>query len=130
MRKRFDFLVIAAGTALFAAPLTAAPADANADEFYRDAKELNARGMRAMFDKRTKPRMAQIKDAAETVKAANEVATKAGKPLYCVPSAARKKGIDVDFIVSRLGAIPESRRKTMTLKKAWRQVLVTEYPCN
>ena len=38
----------------------------NAQAFYADAQQLMGKGVRAMFDKRTKPRMAQLKAAAIT----------------------------------------------------------------
>lgn len=112
--------------------IAAAPASAgsvNADTFYRMASELTGKGMAAMFDKRTKPAMNQMKAAATAVKAENEAASKRGAPIYCVPENARKKDMQPKDIVSKLGAIPAQRRKSMTLTKAWREVLVRDYPC-
>ena len=112
-----------------AIPAVAQQGSVNADEFYRDAKELSGKGMRAMFDERTKPRMAQMRAAAETVKAENEAAKKRGSPLYCVSDAERKKGLNTEMIVQMLGRIPEAQRKRMTLAQAWRAALVRQYPC-
>ena len=124
------FLLLIVGAVSLATPAIASPGDVDAESFYVEATRLHAKGMAAMFDKRTKPVMAQMRDAGETVKAENEAATRAGRPVYCVPAAARKKGIDADFIVDRLGRIPRAQRQRMTLKQAWRSVLVREYPCN
>ena len=72
---------------------------------------------------------AQLRDAAVAVKAQNDAAKAKGAPIYCVSDAQRKKGMSVQFIVDQLGAIPEQQRRTMTLKDAWRNVLVRNYPC-
>lgn len=107
----------------------AAPGDVNAHNFYVSAKSLVAKGMGAMFDKRRKPMTAQFRDASLAVKAQNDAAKAKGAPLYCVSDAQRKKGMSVQFIVDQLGAIPEPQRRIMTLKDAWRTILVRNYPC-
>ena len=53
-------MLFAAATALFATPAVAAPDDVNADNFYLAANDLMGKGMRAMFDKRTRPMVAQL----------------------------------------------------------------------
>lgn len=107
----------------------AAPGDVNAHGFYVSAKSLLAKGMGAMFDGRRKPMMAQFRDAAASVRAENEAAKAKGAPLYCVSEAQRKKGMSPQFIVDRLGAIPEPERRAMSLKTAWRGIMVRTYPC-
>ena len=114
---------------LLATPALAAPADVNAQEFYVDAKALMAKGVTAMFDKRTKPRMAQMRDAGERAKAANDAATKRGEPIYCVSAAERKKGMSAEQAVAMLGRVPEAQRKRSTLAQAWQAALAREYPC-
>ncbi len=52
----------------------------NAQAFYADAQQLMGKGVRAMFDKRTKPRMAQLKAAAELAKTENDRATAGERP--------------------------------------------------
>ena len=116
-------------SALAAIPASAAPGDANADIFYRDAQALMAKGVGAMFDKRTKPMMADMKAAGQAAKAENEAATARGKPLYCVPEVQRKKGLGVQRAIDMIGRIPAEQRRTMTLKAAWRSALIREYPC-
>ena len=117
--------------ALILAPAAAhaAPGDVNAQEFYLEASELMDKGMAAMFDKRTKPRMAQLRDAGERAKVANDAAVKRGKPIYCVSDAQRKKGLNPQMAMRMLGAVPEAQRKRSTLAQAWRAALVREYPC-
>ncbi|WP_162935733.1 hypothetical protein [Tsuneonella amylolytica] len=107
----------------------AAPSEINADVFYTNARELMGKGMAAMFDKRAKPMVAQMKDAATLVKAENEAATARGRPIYCVPDAARKKGMSPDMVVEKIGRLPQAQRKASTLRQAWRAVLIRDYPC-
>lgn len=128
MRAILLLAVIALGVM---APTTAfaGAADVNAQEFYRDAKELEAMGLRAMFDRRAKPRIAQMKAAGEEARAANAEATRRGQPLYCVSEAARKKGLDAKQALALLGRVPESERRTSTLAQAWRRALIIAYPC-
>lgn len=106
----------------------AALSDVNAQAFYADAKALEAKGMAAMFDKRLKPMMAQMKDAGERSRAANLAAKAAGKPLYCVPDSTRR-GMDGRQVIALLGKLPESERRSLTLVEAWKRVLIREYPC-
>ena len=106
-----------------------APGEISAHSFYAVAKELADKGMGAMFDKRTKPMIAHMKAAGKTVKTENEAATKRGRPIYCVPDSARKKGAGPKFVLEGLEAIPERRRRQLTVTQAWREILVRKYPC-
>ena len=123
------YRVASLGLLALATSANAGPADVNAQAFYADAQQLMGKGVRAMFDKRTKPRMAQLKAAAELAKAENDRATAKGQPIYCVSDAERKKGLNANAVVEMLGAVPESDRRRMTLAKAWRAALIREYPC-
>jgi hypothetical protein len=127
--RSWPVLAVAAIMAVSAGPLLAAPGDVNAHSFYVDAQELVGKGMRAMFDRRTKPMLAQLKDAGDSVRAENDAGRARGAPLYCVPDAMRKKGAGPQFVIDRLGAIPKAQRERMTLKQAWRSILMREYPC-
>ena len=122
-------LLAAAAAAMCSTPALAAPEDVNADSFYLAASDLMGKGMLAMFDKRTSPMMAQLKAAATAVKTDNAAATAKGAPLYCVPPAARKKGMDAQDVVSRIGRLPQAQRRSSTLRQAWRAVLIRDYPC-
>ena len=123
------YLIPATLALTVAAPLAAAPADVNAQAFYVDATDLMGKGMRAMFDKRTKPMMAQMEDAGKRARAANEAAEKRGKPIYCVSAADKKKGINPQQAVAILGRVPQAQRQRSTLAEAWQAALVREYPC-
>ncbi len=123
------YLMASLGLLALATSASAGPANVNAQAFYADAQQLMGKGMRAMFDKRTKPRMAQLKAAAELTKAENDRATAKGQPLYCVSDAERRKGLNANAVVEMLGAVPESDRRRMTLAQAWRAALIREYPC-
>ena len=114
---------------LLAAPALAGPADVNAEEFYRDALALQDKGMGAMFDKRTKPRMEQMKAAGLAAKSKNDAATKRGTPIFCVPDAQRKKGLNAKQVIAMLGKLPQAQRNKSTLGDAWLAALVREYPC-
>ena len=125
MRK----LVAFAALALAGVPAWAGPADVNAQVFYLDAMALQAKGAGALFDRRVRPMMAQMKAAGEASRAANAAATARGKPLYCVPEARRKKGMGAQEALAMLGRVPESRRRAVTLRQAWLEAVVREYPC-
>lgn len=113
----------------FAAIAQAAPADVSAQAFYTDAQALEKKGTGAMFDRRLKPTMAQIKDAGTRARAANLAATNAGNPLYCVPEGAKKKGLGAKQVVAMIGRVPESERRSITLYEAWKRALMRDYPC-
>jgi len=101
----------------------------NAQRFYTEAVAIEGKGMAAMFDKRTRPLLAQMKDAGTRARAANEAATARGQPLYCVPEVSRKKGLDPKAVIAMLGNLPESERRSLSLAAAWQRALVRTYPC-
>ena len=123
------FVLAACLLSIASVPAFASPADVNAEEFYRDAVALQQKGMGAMFDKRTKPRMEQMKAAGMAAKARNDAATKRGNPIYCVSDAQRKKGMGPQQVVAMLGKVPQAQRQKSTLTDAWMAALVREYPC-
>lgn len=122
-------MIIAAAAAMCATPALAAPEDVSAENFYLTASDLMGKGMRAMFDRRTRPMMAQLKAAATAVKAENAAASAKGAPLYCVPPAARKNGMGAEDVVAKIGRLPQAQRRASTLREAWRAVLIRDYPC-
>ena len=122
---RLISLLTFAGLA-WSAPGVAAPGDVNAQAFYAKATALKAKGALALLSGDIKPMKAQMQDAGTRVRAENRAAIKRGTPLYCPPEGASG---DVDFVISGLGKIPESRRRQQTLTQAWREVLVTSFPC-
>ncbi|KKN61636.1 hypothetical protein LCGC14_0519680 [marine sediment metagenome] len=72
---------------------------------------------------------AQMRDAGARARAVNEAATGRGQPLYCVPEAARKKGLDPRTVLAMLGRLPESERRSLSLADAWQRALTRTYPC-
>lgn len=84
--------------------------------------------MRAMFDKRLKPMMVQMKDAGERSRSANLAAKAAGKPLYCPPEGLGQK-MGARQVMAMLGRVPEGERRSLSLGEAWKRALSREYPC-
>lgn len=123
-------LFLLAGCVAISAPAHAGPsADANAEEFYQRAVALEGKGMMAMFDKRSKQTIAEMKDAGASAQSANDAAKRKGSQLYCVPDAARKRGLNVEKVLSMLRALGEPQRRKLNLQQAWIQALQKEYPC-
>ena len=120
------FVMLAASVPLAA---SARPADVNAQAFYETSLELQAKGMRAMLDTRTRPTLAQMKDAGAYARAANAAASAKGSALYCVPAAERKKGLDAKAALAMLGRVPESQRRASSLGAAWLTALRQTYRC-
>lgn len=118
--------LIAVAATMLTAPAVAAPGDVNADTFYRKAKGLMAKGPLALMSADIKPMKAQLGDATKRVRAENHAAKERGKPIYCPPE---RGSVGPKFLIDGLGAIPEARRRQMTLAEGWRQILVDKYPC-
>lgn len=126
----FTVFVSSVLLALSAPALAGAAAEVDAEEFYSTARQIEKKGMMAMFDGRTKKMQAQMKDAGLSARAANAAATKAGNPLYCVSEAERKKGLGVDKVLDMLGGLGQPARSRMTLEQAWLAALKRSYPCS
>lgn len=108
---------------------SAAPSDVNAHAFYADAVALQEKGMGAVFDKRTRPMVAQMKDAGARVGAANKAAIAAGlPPLYCMSPAAKKK-MGAKDVIGMLGRLSDRERRTSTLFEAWKAAMLRQFPC-
>lgn len=118
--------LVACAVLIVPMPAYAAPGDVNAHAFYSKAMALKAKGAMALFSGDVKPMKAQMQDAGARVRAENIAAKNRGNPLYC-PTKGAKGG--VQFVLDGLGKIPENRRRQQTLVQAWREVLVTRFPC-
>lgn len=113
--------------AIVAASSLAAPAWAmDADTFYTKGVALQKRGMAAMFSSDLKLLRAEIDAASKAVKAENASAKSAGKPLYCPPADAQ---ITSDQLLIELEAMPKDRRQSLTVRDAWRSILIRKFPC-
>lgn len=110
-----------------ATPATAAaPGDVSAHEFYTNALALKKKGVLAMVSGKLPAAKSQFKDAMTRVRDDNLAAKARGTPKYCPPE---KGSITVDGLLGGLAAIPEPRRRTISLTDAWREILVSRYPC-
>ena len=128
---RVSLVVLAAAGLAMAAPSHAGPsADVNAQSFYTTAVELQGKGMRAMFDSRAKTMRKQMEDAGLSARAANAAAGERGSPLFCVPNAARKKGLNVEQVIAMLGSLGQPTRSRLSLREAWLEALKRRYPCS
>ena len=113
-----------AAIGLFAFPAAAFAMDA--DTFYTKASALQKKGVTAMLSSDLKPVMTEMKAAGQSVKAENDKAKAAGNPIYCVPKDAKFTSEDA---LKAFGSIPAARRKTLTVRQAWRETLVKRFPC-
>ena len=121
-------MILAAAMIGLAGAAQAAPSDINAQTFYADVTALQKKGVGALFDKRTRLLTTQMKDAGARSRAANLAATAASNPIYCVPESARR-GMSAQQVITILGRVPESERRSLTLMEAWKRALAREYPC-
>ena len=109
---------------LFAAPGTGHAMDAHS--FYVKGLALKKKGMGAMFSKDMKPVMREAKKAGKAVKAENDRAKAAGKPLFCPP---KKSSMNAQDMLNELARIPKTQRSNMTVTQAFRRILIRRYPC-
>ena len=112
--------------AVFLAAIPASVFAMDADTFYNKAAALQKKGVTAILSSDLKPVMNEIKVASQSVKAENDAAKAAGNPIYCVPKGAKFTSEDA---LNSFGAIPATRRKSMTVRQAWRETLVKRFPC-
>jgi hypothetical protein len=118
------FRLLIAGGAL---SLCTVPAHAmDAETFYVKAVALKKKGMGMMFSKDLKPMARHFEAAADSVKAENEQARAAGKPLFCAP---KKYRLTADQFIAEFGRIPQDRRRKQTVREAWREIVIRRFPC-
>lgn len=116
-------LLLASGALLS----SAVPAYAmDAETFYLKAVALKKKGMGAMFSKDLRSMARLFETAADSVKAENETARAAGAPLYCAP---KKYRLTADQFIAEFGRIPQERRRTQTVRAAWREIVIRRFPC-
>jgi hypothetical protein len=107
--------------------LCAVPAHAmDAETFYVKALALKKKGMGAMFSKDLRPMAQLFETAADSVKAENEQARAAGKPLFCAP---KKYRLTADQFIAEFSRIPQERRRKQTVREAWREIVIRRFPC-
>ena len=98
----------------------------DADTFYAKGVALKKKGIGALLSSDLKLLQKEIRNAGSAVKAENQKAKAAGKPLYCPPA---KASINADQTLAEFGKIPQERRKSMTVRQAWRDILIRRFPC-
>jgi len=105
----------------------AAPASAmDAETFYVQAVALKNKGMAAVFSRELKPMVRIFEAAADSVKAENEQARTAGAPLFCPP---KKYRLTAEQFIGEFSRIPKERRRTQTVRDAWREIVMRRFPC-
>ena len=115
-------VLLASGALLFAVPASAM----DAETFFVKAVALKNKGMGAVFAKDLKPMIRIFEAAANSVKAENEAARAAGLPLFCAP---KKYRLTADQFVGEFGQIPKERRRTQSVREAWREIVIRRFPC-
>jgi hypothetical protein len=118
------FRMMVSAIILLSCPVAARAMDA--DTFYLKAAALKKKGMAAMMSSDLKPVMAEMQAAGKSVKAENAAAKAAGKPLYCPPA---KPGMSQEQVLAEFARIAPARRKAMSTRQAWRDILIRRYPC-
>jgi hypothetical protein len=98
----------------------------DADTFYRKGLVLQRQGVAAVASSDLQPLMNEIKAASKSLKAENDRAKAAGKPLFCPPASNQ---MTPDQLLAEFGRIPAARRKTMTVHLALREIAIRKYPC-
>jgi hypothetical protein len=98
----------------------------DAETFYVKAVALKKKGMAAAFAKDLKPMMTLFRSAADSVKAENLKAKAEGAPLFCPPAKYR---LTPDQFISEFAKIPQERRRTQTVRAAWREIVIRRFPC-
>lgn len=116
-------MLMAGGVLFLSAPAAHAM---DAETFYVKAVALKKKGMGAMFSKELRPMAQLFETAADSVKAENEKARAAGKPLYCAP---KKYRLTADQFLAEFSRIPQERRRTQTVREAWREIVIRRFPC-
>ncbi|WP_420607755.1 hypothetical protein [Novosphingopyxis sp.] len=99
----------------------------DAQTFYARGQALQKKGVMAMLSSDFKPLMNEMKAAGKSVKAENDAAKKNGAPLYCPP--AKGKGMSAEEVLEEFGTVPEAQRRTLSVRDAWKRILIRKYPC-
>jgi hypothetical protein len=115
-------VLIASGALLCAVPAQAM----DAETFYVKALALKKKGMGAIFSKEIKPMAQLFQAAAASVKAENEQAHAAGRPLFCAP---KKYRMTAEQFLESFASIPQERRRIQTVRDAWREIVIRRFPC-
>lgn len=116
--------LLAAGFLLLCLPAALQAMDAQS--FYVKSLALQKKGAAALLSPDLKPLLAEMQNAGQTVRAENEKAKLAGKPLYCRSGQDR---MNSEEFLAELGRIPAARRSKISVTQAFREILARKYPC-
>ena len=112
--------------ALIVLPVTALQAMTVA-VFLEKADALERRGVTAMFSSDLRLLKAEVKGAAQALKAERERRRAAGqRPAYCPPERSQLNSRD---LLAHFRSIPPAQRERMEVRDALRTMLVRRYPC-
>jgi hypothetical protein len=98
----------------------------DAETFYVKGVALKKKGVGALFSSDIKLLQNEMQSAGASVKAENAKAKASGKPLYCPPAQSK---MNAEQALAEFGKIPQDRRKAMTVRQAWRDILIRKFPC-
>jgi hypothetical protein len=115
-----------AATALILISLPAAAMAMNAQSFYARGMALKNMGPAAMVSPDLQPLLDEAKRSSKLVKAENDKAKLAGKPLFCGPA---KNSMTAEELLAEFGRIPKPRRSKITVTQALREIAIRKYPC-
>jgi hypothetical protein len=101
----------------------------NAQEFFKRAQTLKAKGAMALLSRDLKPMIREVKSAGMKARATRLAAVAAGRsPRYCPPKGSKRLGNE-EFMRG-MEAIPLAERMEIDLTEAITRMLVRKYPCN
>jgi len=108
--------------------LWAAPAQAmTVQEFLTSANRI-PRNPTALLRSDTRRLMNEVKAAFAAIRAEQTAAQTAGRrPLTCIPEGT-KISLSADQLISKLNAVPPSRR-TISVKQALQEAVAKDFPC-
>jgi hypothetical protein len=101
----------------------------NAQEFFKRAQALKAKGAMALLSRDLKPMIREVKSAGMKARATRLAAVAAGRsPRYCPPKGSQRLG--TEEFMRGMEAIPLAERMEIDLTEAITRMLVRKYPCN
>jgi hypothetical protein len=110
-------------------PEPASAQSMNAQEFFKRAQALKAKGAMALLSRDLKPMIREAKSAGMKARATRLAAVAAGRsPRYCPPKGSKRLGNE-EFMRG-MEAIPLAERMEIDLTEAITRMLVRKYPCN
>lgn len=98
----------------------------DAHSFYVRGVALKKMGPTAVLTSDFSTLKAEAEAADKSVRAENARAAAKGKPLFCAPA---KVQMSADQLLAEFRKIPETRRRAISVRQAWREIAIRKYPC-